>query len=155
MKPNESQTFYRWVDRDGRLHIVSSPDAVPVGDRPKATSVVVDGVDTYTSPTASRWKLDYGSFAAGFGVALLVWLLLRLVPGSGRWLSRVGFVVGIGALVMAAYLGLLRRATGMPGASALATPSALIEDARSAVEQMNQRQQRQEQEIKQIQAEGR
>jgi hypothetical protein len=151
-----SQSFYRWVDGQGRVHVVSSLDAVPAADRGKATLVVMNGVESvsghYPAASSDVWKPDWASFAAGFGVALLVALIFRKLPGSLRWLTKVGLVVGVGALLVGAYLGMLRRSTGMPGAGALSAPSALIEDAKAAVEQVNLRQKQQEEEIRKIQA---
>ena len=159
MEPTQSspQTFYRWVDGQGRLHVVSSLESVPVADRGKATVLMLndDALGHYQAPGGASWRPDWASFAAGFGVALLAAVAFRMLPNSLRWLSRVGLVLGVGALLTAAYLGVVRRSTGMPGASALAAPSALIEDAKSAVEHMNQRQKQQEEEIRRIQAEGR
>jgi len=154
------QNFYRWVDGEGREHIVSSPDSVPPADRGKAKQVVLNGVDSvaahYAPPgTEKTWHPDWASFAAGFGVALVVALIFRMLPGSFRWVTRVGLVVGVAALLIGAYLGMLRRSTGMPGAGVFAAPSALIDDAKAAVEQVNQRQKQQEEEIRKIQAEGR
>ena len=157
MEPKQArpQSFYRWVDGQGRLHVVSSLDEVPAIDRGKATVVVVNGVDSYPAASAPGFRPDWASFALGFGVALLVALVFRMLPGSLRWLTRAGLVVAVAALLMGAYLGAARRTAGMPGASALAAPSALIEDAKAAVEQVNLRQKQQEEEIRKIQAEGR
>ena len=153
-KQNEPQGFYRWVDGQGRLHVVSSLDAVPATDRGKATRVLVNGVDSYPTTSALSWRPDWASFAVGFGAALLVALACRMLPGSMRWVTRLALVVAVGALLTGAYLGAVRRSSGMPGASAFAAPSALIEDAKAAVEQVNQRQKQQDEEIRKIQAEG-
>lgn len=159
-KPGNSQSFYRWVDGQGHVHVVSSLESVPAADRGKATLVELNGDESsgqYQTPgsAAFAWRPDWSSFAAGFGAALLVSLVLRMLPNSLRWVSRAVLVVAVGALLTAAYLGAVRRSTGMPGASTLAAPSALIEDAKSAVERINQRQKQQEEEIRKIQAEGR
>jgi len=90
----------------------------------------------------------------GFGAALLVALAFRMLPGSMRWVTRLALVVAVGALLTGAYFGAVRRSSGLPGASAFAAPSALIEDAKAAVEQVNQRQKQQDEEIRKIQAEG-
>ena len=159
-KSGKPQTFYRWVDGQGRVHVVSSLESVPPADRGKASVVELNSEDSLGqyqavgSASGNSWRPDWTSFTAGFGVALLLALVSRMLPNSWRWLWRVGLVLGAGALLTAAYLGAIRRSTGMPGASALATPSALIEDAKGAVEQMNQRQKQQEEEIRKIQAEG-
>jgi hypothetical protein len=154
------QQFYRWKDAQGREHIVSSLSDVPPAERAKATSVELSGEDatgSYQAPTgapAARPALDWASFGIGFGAALLLSFLLRLLPGRGRFLWRVVLVVGTGLLLSGLYLGLTRRAAGLQG-GVLAAPSALIQDARGAVEQMNQRQKQQEEELRKIGAEGR
>jgi hypothetical protein len=155
----QTQQFYRWQDAQGRTHIASSLDDVPAPERAKATSVQLDSADAvgrYAAPsgaTAARWSLDWASFGVGFGAALLCACLLRFLPGSSRWLWRIVLALGIGLLVCGAYLGLVRRAAGLEGGP-LAAPSALLQDARGAVEQMNQRQKQQEEELRKIRAEG-
>jgi hypothetical protein len=73
----------------------------------------------------------------------------------GRGSTRLlGFLV-VAAIVVAgtgAYFGMLRGATGGSQA-AFATPSAIIDDAKRAVEKANQRQREQEKLIDEIQRE--
>ena len=157
-KPGEPQVFYRWLDAQGRLHVVSSIEQVPTADRAKASLVVLNGAESvseYASGAPAAWRLDGVSFAVGVAAALVLGVVFRALPGSLRKLSRFAIVLGLAALAGAAYLGVVRRSVGMPGAAALATPSALVEDARRAVENMNQRQKQQDEEIKKAQAEGR
>jgi hypothetical protein len=159
-KPGEPQVFYRWLDAQGRLHVVSSIEQVPIADRPKASLVVLNGAESVSelgsgSGSAAAWRLDTVSFAIGVAAALILTLVFRALPSSLRKLSRFAIVLGLAALAGAAYLGVVRRSVGMPGASPLTTPSALVEDARRAVDNMNLRQKQQDEEIKKAQAEGR
>jgi hypothetical protein len=162
-KSKEPQQFYRWVDAEGRLHVVSSLEAVPSAERARAERVTLTGqtalpsVPSRAEPQAepSAWRFDLGSFGIGFGAALAISLLFRLLPNGWRSLTRVAVVLGLGALLTGLYLGAIRRAAGGGAGGALASPSALIQDAKTAVEQMNQRQKQQEEELRQIQAEGR
>lgn len=163
-KSSQPQAFYRWVDAQGRLHVVSSLDAVPVAERAKAERVTLTG-DTAigsvpasvptSAPAKAAWHFDLGSFGIGVGVALAVALILRWMPGAGRGLLRVAVVLGIAALLTGLYLGSIRRATGASEGGAIATPSAMIEDAKAAVEKLNQRQKQQDEELRKLQAEGR
>jgi hypothetical protein len=156
----QTQSFYRFQDEQGRLHIVSSWDEVPAGERGKAAGVDLNSeqaVSHYQPPTpdVAAPRVDWPSFALGFGAALLVGLTLKLVAGrgSGRWLWRLVLVAGVGLMLTGGYLGVVRRAAGV-GGGAFAAPSALLQDAKTAVEQMNQRQKQQAEELRKIQAEG-
>ncbi len=160
-RSSQPQAFYRWVDAEGRLHVVSSLDAVPNSERAKAERVTLTGqtalprdAQVATVPV-DAWRLEPGSFGLGFGAALLFSLLFRLLPNGWRSLSRVAVVLGVAALLTGLYLGAIRRTTGAKDGSALAGPSALIEDAKAAVEKMNQRQKQQDEELRRLQAEGR
>lgn len=158
-KQGKAQVFYRWVDGDGRVHIVSSLDSVPEADRLKAALVLLNGADSSHGEypalgSASFWQPEWTSFAAGFGVALLLVLIYRLLPSGLRSVTRWAIVLGAAAALTGAYLGWVRRSTGAAGAGALASPSALLEDAKSAVERMNKRQAEQQRELQEIQAEA-
>lgn len=161
MNPRSSQpqSFYRWVDAEGRLHVVSSLDAVPTAERARAEQVTLSAdtaLDKAGVVTPSpEWRLEPASFGLGFGAALLLSLLFRLLPNGWRTLSRVAIVLGVVTLLTGLYLGAIRRATGAKDTSALASPSALIEDAKAAVEKLNQRQKQQDEELRKLQTEGR
>jgi hypothetical protein len=161
MSPNseKTQAFYRWVDSEGRVHVVSSLDAVPVAERARVERVTLNGATAvnveHRKEAAPAWQPEPASFALGFGAALVLSLIFRLLPNGWRGVTRVAVVLGVAVLLSALYLGAVRRATGVTGGSALAAPSALIEDAKAAVEKMQARQKQQEEELRKIQAEGR
>jgi CHASE2 domain-containing sensor protein len=150
------QSFYRWVGADGRLHVVSSLESVPVAERGKV-SVVTLHADESSLPSSlvngAAWRPDWISFAVGFGVALVLAVLFKLLPNGLRFASRVVLVLGVGALLSGLYLSLVRSSSGVQGVGPLTSPSALIQDAKGAVEQMNLRQKQQEEELRKIQAE--
>jgi hypothetical protein len=154
-KPGPTQDFYRWEDAQGRVHIVSSLDEVPAAERAKMAHVELNSSDAVARyPSPSSWsfpQIEWPSFAIGFGAALLVAMVFRLMPNAWRWLWKLALVGGIGFLLTGAYLGAVRRSAGLEGGGALASPSALIQDAKSAVEQMNQRQKEQAKELQEIQ----
>lgn len=153
--PGNQQTFYRWVDASGRIHIVSSLDDVPQAERPKSgvVSLTPDESPTVPSLQIAAWRPDWASFGVGFAVALLLAALFKMLPNGLRTASRVALALGVAVVLTGLYLGAVRRSTGVPGASVLASPSALIDDAKGAVERMNLRQKQQEEELKKIQAE--
>jgi hypothetical protein len=153
----QTEVYYRWTDADGRVHLVSSLDAVPLAVRPHverlelgvrpAPSVVESVGAAATSGGAATWLL----LAAGVGIALIV--ASRFMPYGLRWLAKLGAIALVAALLGGLYLGALRRSTGA-GGSLLATPSAIIDDAKQAVEKINQRQKQQEEELRRIQNEA-
>lgn len=155
-KPGKSQTFYRWVDAKGRVHVVSSLDGVPPADRANAAVVVLNPEDSPTLPrmeSVAGWRPDWVSFAVGFGVALLLAALFTKLPHGLRIVWRVALVVGVGVALTGLYLGMVRGSTVGKSAGAFASPSAFIEDAKGAVEQMNLRQRQQEEELRRLQTE--
>jgi membrane protein implicated in regulation of membrane protease activity len=89
----------------------------------------------------------------GFGVALLalplLWLLVR---GSGRRAGALLFAL-VTVFAVIAYWGWVRRTTGQSDAW-LASPSAMIDDARRAVDQVKQRQAERDELIRRIQREA-
>jgi hypothetical protein len=141
--------FYRYRSANGRTVIVDSLSQVPASEREHVERIelhapATSGVEAFTK------QLDYPSFAAGFGLALvLATVVLFLARGSVRW---VGFLLLLALMVggSGAYLGWLRRATGQ-GDAVFATPSALIDDTRKAVEKMKDRAKEQDRVIEDIQ----
>ena len=156
-KQGKDQSFYRWTDSEGRVHIVSSLASVPEVDRPKAALVLLNGTDAAGEyprlDAATSFQPQWPSFAAGFGVALLLVLVQRMLPSGLRGVTRWAIVLGAAALLTGAYLGFVRRSTGVAGAGALASPTALLDDAKSAVERMNKRQAEQQRQLQEIEAE--
>lgn len=152
-----TEVYYRWTDAEGRLHLVSSLDAVPVAARPRAErvelgvraapSVVERAGEAVTSGGGATWLL----LAAGLGVVLIA--ASRFMPPGLRWLAKLGVFALVAALLGGLYLGTLRRSTGA-GDSLLATPSAIIDDTKQAVEKINQRQKQQQEELRRIQSEA-
>lgn len=158
MEPTQGQpqTFYRWVDASGRLHVVSSLDSVPPAERGKATVITMHSDASPTLPSmdsVAAWRPDWISFAVGFGVALLLATLFKVLPNGLRFASRAALVLGVGVLLTGLYLSAVRSSTGAQGGNVLTSPSALIQDAKGAVEQMNLRQKQQEEELRRIQSE--
>ena len=158
-KSEKTQAFYRWVDAQGRLHVVSSLDAVPSAERARAEQVTLNGATALGEvpgrpAPAAAWQLDYGSFGLGGGAALVFGLVFRLLPNAWRGFTRVAVVLGVAALLTGLYLGSVRRAAGVTSGGALASPSALIQDAKDAVQKLNERQKQQEEELRKLQAEG-
>ena len=82
---------------------------------------------------------------------MLLAALFKVLPNGLRFATRLALVVGVGALLTGLYLSVLRGSTGGPSGGVLTSPSALIQDARGAVEQMNLRQKQQEEELRGIQ----
>lgn len=93
--------------------------------------------------------LDLPSLAVGFALALVMVLGLQLVRRTGRLLLKLGLVAAIFVLVAGAYFGWLRRAAGLSG-GALSNPKTLVDDARKAADQMQDRLQHNEKVMRQI-----
>lgn len=144
------QTFYRWVDAQGTVHVASSPDAVPPAERAGATQLVLNGREPAAVP-ASGFRLDWASAALGFGAALLVALL---IPRSWKVVWRGALVLAVVALLTGAYLTAVRRSVGLETGSAFSSPSAVIQDARDAVSKMNERQRLRDRELEELKKEG-
>jgi hypothetical protein len=148
-------SFYRYRDDGGRLVIVDSLARVPTSARGSVETVVLaPSPGTSLGEWPGRLTQDFHgpSFLAGVGLALALgalWLLLA------RRQSRVMRFALLGGLMLAgssAYLGWVRRTTGH-GESLVASPAALIEDARSAVRKMNERTREQQRTLEQLGAE--
>jgi hypothetical protein len=147
-------SFYRYRDPQGRVVIVDSLARVPSGSRNAVETVVLARPEpsVLTIADATVRELHWPSFAAGAGCALvltLAWLGLRRVGTPLLKLSLLGGLVLLGA---GAYFGWLRRVSGHEG-PLVASPAALIEDARSAVQKMNERNREQQKILNDLQSE--
>lgn len=94
-------------------------------------------------------ELDLPSVAVGFAMALGFWLLSLLIRRSGRLLFKVGLVLAMVALVAGAYFGWLRRTAGLSDGH-LASPAAVVDDAKKAAKQMQDRLQKNERILKKL-----
>jgi hypothetical protein len=152
MEPSaqQPQTFYRWVDAQGTVHVVGSLDAVPAAERAQLEQVVLKGREA-PIPLAAGFRPDWASAALGFGAALL---LALLIPRGWKGATRVALVLAVGALVTGAYLATVRRSVGLETGGAFSSPSAVIQDARDAVNKMNERQRLRDQQLEEMKKEG-
>ena len=151
MQGGSGGAIYRYRGPDGRIVVVDSLSEVPEAQRPSAERVVA--IDRPgAAATDMPWRFDWSSAAVGFGAAALLAVVLFASRRGSRVVFGVVLVLGLGVLGMGAYFGLLRKSTGQAG-SALASPSAVIDDAKRAVEQMERRNNEQEREIREIQRE--
>lgn len=147
--------FYRYRDASGRVVIVDSLDRVPARARSSAQPIALETphAPSFVLPESlGRGELHWPSFGAGAACALIAGLvLLGVLRGRGplvRWL----LLGGVALLGAGAYFGWVRRTTGHAGA-ALESPATLIDDARSAVEKMNERSREQERVLRELEAE--
>jgi hypothetical protein len=139
--------YYRFQDSAGRVHIVDSLDAVPQALRPQAQRIEYQAQPDTVGAHLPRALTSWQTFGLGFIAALLVVFLFRRLPGTMRLVLRFGIIGALIALMAGAYLGWMRRATGA-SSDALATPGALIDDAKNAVAKMNARVKAEQAELK-------
>jgi hypothetical protein len=157
---SRAEQYYRFTDEHGVVHITSSKDSLPPAMRERAELIQLDPAavraqHSLPAPAgAPRFELSWPSFGAGFASALLLVLTLRLMPRGMRMASRVALLAGLLAIGTGLYFGLLRRSTGA-SQNVMASPSALIDDARRAVDQVQQRRREQEAELRAIEKESR
>jgi hypothetical protein len=149
MQGGSGGSIYRYRGPDGRIVVVDSLSEVPEAQRPSAERVVA--IDRPgAAATETPWHFDWASAGLGFAAAALLGVLLFVSRRGSRVVFGVVLVLGLGVLGMGAYFGLLRKRTGQ-GGSPFASPSAVIDDAKRAVEQMERRNKEQEREIREIQ----
>lgn len=140
--------FYKFQDASGRLHVVDSINDVPQANRAHATCVeYAPESSSIAQLLGARGTNGWTMFGLGFAAALLVAFAVTRLPGSMRFLARMAIVVGLVALLGGAYLGWIRRQSGQ-SSDAFTSPSALIEDAKSAVAKMNARTRAEQAELK-------
>lgn len=146
--------FYRYRDPKGRVVIVDSLARVPSSARDSVESVTMEAPPTsvVALPVTLARDLHVPSFAAGAGCALLASLLLFFALRAKGALLRVVMLGALVALGAGAYFGWVRRTTGQD-AALLESPAALIDDARSAVDKMNERVREQERVLRELEAE--
>lgn len=151
------EQYYRYVDAEGRVYITSSAESLPQGARAKAELIELSPQLTRREQTVATGsnvpELHWASFAAGVAVTLLLGWVFRLLPQRLRWLPRLAIVAALAAAGAGLYFGYLRQTTGA-GSAPFASPSALIQDARGAVEKVEAHRRAQEAELRAIQGEA-
>src|SRR5690606_20722767 len=110
----ENPVFYRYEDAQGRIVIVDSLDAIPAAERARAERISYE-----SSPRApiqaldgARVGVDWPSFAAGFGCALLLGLVLLVFRRTSSPFARLIAFALAAAVIGGSYLGWLRPSTG-------------------------------------------
>jgi hypothetical protein len=171
--------FYRYEAPDGRIVIVDSASKLPPAARDRAERIdmsqggvgeerytVVESTETEADAAPGQEttasfesffpEVDSPSFGLGLGSGLLIAALLLGVAtgsGSGRFARKLfGFALacGIGLVLLGGYFGYLRHIGG-GGEGGAASPQQLVEDAREAVEDMNQRQRERDEQLGDVQ----
>jgi len=146
-EPASTAVYYRFQDASGRTHIVDSLDSVPQASRLQAQRIEYQHQPEPSALALPRTLSTWQIFGLGFVAALLVTFLFRRLPGTMRVVLRMGIIGGVIVLLGGAYLGWMRRTTGQ-SRDAMASPTAIIDDARGAVEKMNARMAAEQAEIK-------
>ena len=168
---NVAQPFYRFVDEDGRVHIVDRLERVPDRYRdaaepydaqggalvvlptaPPQTRVVREGAPVASSQDAFAGlvrALDAPSVAVGIGLALGILTGFLVLRRMGAPLLRGVFILAVFATLAFGYLGWSRWATGL-GTSHLATPQQVVEDAKAAAERLKARWQDQQEILQEL-----
>ena len=151
--PAGGAVFYRFRDATGRIHIVDSLDLVPPRDRAHVERIAYSeepsGSVLSQLPSLPGWQSVALGLSLGVGLLLLFSFQFPRLRGAVWVLVRTAGFAGLALLLIYGYLGWMRRSTGATGA-ALASPSAVIQDAKSAVEKMNAHVRAQEAELKAI-----
>ncbi len=153
---NRTEVYYRWTDSGGRVHVVSSLDDVPVAVRAKVERLQLGVPDAPTlveraSTASAESPVPWLVLAGVMGVGLLI--ASRFLPSGLRWLAKLGAFAVVAAVLGGLYLGALRRSVGS-SSSLLASPSAIIDDTKRAVEKFNQSQKSRDEELRRIQNEA-
>lgn len=97
-------------------------------------------------------ELDGPSVAVGFALSLVIWVGTSAVRRRGRLLFKLLGLSLVVALILGAYFGWLRKAAGL-SESQLSSPAALIQDARGAANQMQQRLRKTERTLRRLEEE--
>jgi hypothetical protein len=147
--------FYRYRDASGRVAIVDSLERVPPSARGNAEAVALEAPPAPAFALAesfARGELHWPSFGAGAACALLAGAVIFGLLRARAPFVRLLLLGGVALLGAGGYFGWVRRTTGHAGPR-LQSPAALIEDARSAVQKMNERSREQQRVLRELEAE--
>ena len=145
------QVFYKYTGPDGRLVITDSPPTgAPVGSGP-ADVVVLEPPPPKSVLSGLEMRSLWLGVVIGVAAAVLLSWVIRIMP---KMVGRILLGAAAAAIIGLGYLGWMRRSAGL-SQDLTATPQALVDDAKRAVEQMNARMRQQDEEIKKIQNDSR
>ena len=151
----QAPRYYRFLDSTGRIHLVDSIDSVPQALRARAECIQYSGSEQSSAVSRVKALVPQGAsgwqtFGLGFVTAVIAVLVFKRLPGTFRIFLRLAIAFGVVALLGGLYLGYIRRMTQPSSTDTLATPGALIDDAKQAVDQLNARMKAQQEELKEI-----
>jgi hypothetical protein len=147
--------FFRYRDSAGRIVIVDSLERVPASARGSVEPVALEAAPAPAFALAesfARGELHWPSFGAGAVCALLAGALLFGLVRARAPLARLLLLGAAALLGSGAYFGWVRRTAGHAG-PLLESPATLLDDARSAVQKMNERSREQERVLRELEAE--
>ncbi|MGA2447506.1 MAG: hypothetical protein ABTD50_02385 [Polyangiaceae bacterium] len=143
------QVFYRYVNPEGRLVVTDTPPGGLEAGSGHGDIVVLEPPAAKSALSGLEMRSLWVGVALGIVAGAFLSWLLRLIPRVGKLVVGAGILV-VGAL---AYLGWMRRSAGL-SQDLDATPQALIDDAKQAVEKMNARMREQDDELKKLEHES-
>jgi hypothetical protein len=153
--PSAGAVFFRYRDSAGRIVIVDSLERVPPGARGSVESVALEAAPAPAFALANgfaRGELHWPSFGAGAACALLAGALFFGLLRARAPLVRLLLLGAAALLGSGAYFGWVRRTAGHAG-PLLESPATLLDDARSAVQKMNERSREQARVLRELEAE--
>jgi hypothetical protein len=146
-------SFYRYRDAQGQMVAVDSLARVPAQLRGSAELVGLAPEARPGSPASAFARELHGpSFLAGALATLVVGALLLALRRRAQRLVRMAVLLGLVLLGAGLYFGWVQRSAGQ-SSDLFSSPKALIEDARSAVEKMNQRTREQQEVLQDLERE--
>jgi hypothetical protein len=146
-------SFYRYRDEQGQMVAVDSLARVPPQLRGSAEPMALTSGARPESPQSAFIRELHGpSFLAGAFATLALGILLLALRRRAQRLVRIVVVLGLVLLGGGLYFGWVQR-TASQSSDLFSSPRTLIEDARSAVEKMNQRTREQQEALQELERE--
>jgi hypothetical protein len=163
-EPTKSK-FFTYEDGEGHVYVVDSIEQIPKKYRELAEEVRLGerlrDARKHSLREAKKVQrevgdvlpfvndLDLPSLAVGFALSLVVFLVFAMIRRTLGMMVKVALIGVIVCLLGGAYLGWLRRASGL-GEGGLASPKEVIDDARRAASDFQKRIDAQEKTLKKI-----
>ena len=172
--------LFSFIDDDGHQLIADSIEAIPKEFRDAAKKVnvteakkavkalearAVRAKDTGMKKAREAQRevgdvvpfvkdLEIPSVLFGVALALVIELVTSVFRRTGKTVAKLGMVVLIVALIAGAYFAWIRRVAGL-GDTRLASPTAMVDDAKRAAKRMQDKLSQQEKILKKLETEDR